>query len=173
MLVSLLCLFVYLVASFPLLWLVWMQPCGWGHILVMLACLPLSFLSLVCLYMLEFLMIALCVPYNMIIFILVWQHALPLLCLLALCCVFLAFVCIFVYMFMHVSLCSCCIIKHCSYPWSRVGSHSSLYTRSRVPFRNLAWWHKCHLCSNIIDLWMHIQTPICPSRTPFVCLFVW
>ena len=27
-LVSLLCLFVYLVASFPLLWLVWMQPCG-------------------------------------------------------------------------------------------------------------------------------------------------
>ena len=35
---------------------------------MMLACLPLSFLSLVCLCMLEFLMLALYVPYNMIIY---------------------------------------------------------------------------------------------------------
>ena len=104
MLVSLLCLFVYLVASFPLLWLVWMQPCGWGHILVMLACLPLSFLSLVCLCMLEFLMIALYMPYNMIIFILVWQHALPLLCLLALCYL-VCFPCFCLHFCLHVHAC--------------------------------------------------------------------
>ena len=134
----------------------------WDYILVMLTHLPLAFLSFAHLCMLTFFMLALpcmCLV-TWIVLSLCDSMLCFFLCLLALlalchllwCPCFYLHLCSFVYMFMHVSMRACFVIKHRSYPWSRAGSHLSLYTRSQVLFRNFAWWHRCRLYSNIMDL---------------------
>ena len=55
-------------------------------------------------------------------------------------------------MFMHCLCLFVDVIKHRSYLWFCVGSHSSLYMKSLVPFRSFAWWHMCRLYSNLMDL---------------------
>ena len=95
------------------------------------------------------------------------------LAMLALCHIvwFSSFFCIFASLF----ICSCmhhcvlvCVIKLSSYVQSHAGSIPSLYTRSRVPFGNFAWWYVCRSYSKIMELWTPIQTYICPSRTSFL-----
>ena len=83
--------------------------------------------------------------------------------------------------FASLLTCSCmclwlfvCVIKHHCYFWFHAGSHPSLYTKSRVPFRNCAWWHMCHLYSNIMDLRTPNPNPYLSPKDIFsFYLLVW
>ena len=49
---------------------------------------------------------------------------------------------------LFICLCMCpCVLVHVI----KLSSYLSLYTRSRVPFRNFAWWHICCLYSNMME----------------------
>ena len=83
------------------------------------------------------------------------------------------------FLFAPLLTCSCmclcvlvCVIKDSSYPQSCAGSHSSLYMRSQVPFRNFAWWYTCRPYSNLVDLWISNPNPHLSFEDTLACLFV-
>ena len=83
------------------------------------------------------------------------------------------------FLFAPLLTCSCmclcvlvCVIKDSSYPQSCAGSHSSLYMRSQVPFRNFAWWYTCRPYSYLVDLWISNPNPHLSFEDTLSCLFV-
>ena len=94
------------------------------------------------------------------------MHYLLCVCILCLLCAAscgsLAFVCILASLFTCSCMCLCmfsCATKHSSYLLFHAGLHPSLYTKSRVLFRNFAWWHICCMYFNLMDLWKPHPNP--------------